>query len=43
MDNIEWCAGPRMKYGLLHTNFKTYETEWKKSAYFYRDFIKSHS
>lgn len=43
MDNIEWCAGPMMKYGLLHTNFNTYKTEWKKSAYFYRDFIKSHS
>ena len=43
MDNIEWCAGPMMKYGLLHTNFRTFETTWKKSAYFYRDFIKSHS
>lgn len=43
MDNIEWCAGPMMRYGLLHTNFRNYKTEWKKSAYFYRDFIKNHS
>ena len=40
MDNIEWCAGSFMRYGLIHTNFKNFKTEWKKSAYFYRDFIK---
>ena len=42
MDNIEWSAGTMIKYGLIHTNFRTYETKWKKSAYFYRDFIKEH-
>lgn len=42
MDNFEWCAGHNIKYGLIHTDFKTFKTEWKKSAYFYRDFIKSH-
>ena len=43
MDNIEWCAGPFMKYGLIHTNLRNFKTTWKKSAYFYRDFIKAHS
>jgi len=43
MDNIEWCAGPFMKFGLLKTDFKTYKTEWKKSAFFYRDFIREHT
>lgn len=42
MDNFEWCAGKMMRFGLLHTNFKTFETTWKKSAYFYRDYIKTH-
>lgn len=42
MDNFEWCAGTMIKYGLLHTNFKTFETKWKQSAYFYRDYIASH-
>jgi beta-glucosidase len=39
MDNWEWSAGHDFKYGLLHTNFETYERTWKKSAYWYRDFI----
>ena len=39
MDNWEWSAGHDVKYGLLHTNFETYERTWKKSAYWYRDFI----
>ena len=42
MDNIEWSAGTMIKYGLLHTNFRSYKTTWKKSAYFYRDYIKTH-
>ena len=42
MDNIEWCAGTMVKYGLIRTNFRTFETNWKKSAYFYRDYIASH-
>ena len=39
MDNWEWSAGHDVKYGLLHTDFETYERTWKKSAYWYRDFI----
>lgn len=42
MDNIEWSAGTMIKYGLIRTNFRTYETTWKKSAYFYRDYIAAH-
>ena len=39
MDNWEWSAGHKYKYGLLHTNFETMERTWKKSAYWYRDYI----
>lgn len=39
MDNFEWSAGSNFKFGISHTDFKTGETTWKKSAYFYRDFI----
>lgn len=42
MDNFEWRAGFFMRYGLIHTDYKTFRTQWKKSAYFYRDFIKEH-
>ena len=40
MDNFEWSAAYNFKFGIAHTNFETGETTWKKSAYFYRDFIK---
>ena len=40
MDNMEWAAGTMMRYGLIETNFKTFETKWKDSAYFYRDYIR---
>lgn len=40
MDNFEWSAGFNGKYGLLHTDFETMERKWKKSAYWYRDFIR---
>lgn len=43
MDNFEWAAGTMMKYGLLQTDFKTFETRWKESAYFYRAYIRKHS
>lgn len=40
MDTFEWSAGFNGKYGLQHTNFETMERTWKKSAYWYRDFIR---
>ena len=40
MDNYEWSAGYNSKFGISATDFATGETKWKKSAYFYRDFIK---
>lgn len=41
MDNFEWGAGNTYKYGLLHTDFDTLRRTWKKSAYWYRDYISS--
>lgn len=41
MDNFEWSAAYNFKFGIAKTNFETGETTWKKSAYFYRDFIRS--
>ena len=41
MDNFEWTAAYNFKFGIMSTNFATGETKWKKSAYFYRDFIKA--
>ncbi len=40
MDNFEWSAAYNFKFGIATTNFETGETAWKKSAYFYRDFIR---
>ena len=41
MDNFEWSAAYNFKFGISTTDFATGETKWKKSAYFYRDFIKT--
>ena len=41
MDNFEWTAAYNYKFGILSTDVATGETKWKKSAYFYRDFIKA--
>ncbi len=40
MDNFEWSAAYNFKFGIATTDFETGETKWKKSAYFYRDFIR---
>ena len=40
MDNFEWSAAYNFKFGIATTDFATGETKWKRSAYFYRDFIK---
>ena len=41
MDNFEWSAGNTFKYGLLRTDFETMRRTWKKSAYWYRDYIRA--
>jgi beta-glucosidase len=41
MDNFEWSAAFNFKFGIATTDFATGQTNWKKSAYFYRDFIKA--
>ncbi len=40
MDNFEWNAGNTYRYGIIHTDFETYRRTWKKSAYWYRDYIR---
>ena len=41
MDNFEWSAGYNYHFGIMSTDFENGNTTWKKSAYFYRDFINS--
>ena len=41
MDNFEWTAAYNFKFGIMSTDFATCNVTWKKSAYFYRDFIKA--
>ena len=41
MDNFEWCAGGQSQLGLFHTDFDTFETVPKDSAFWYRDFIRA--
>jgi beta-glucosidase len=40
-DNFEWNWGLRMRFGLLHIDFVTQKRKWKKSAFWYRDLIRS--
>ena len=40
MDNFEWGGGSRMKFGIMKTDFSNGDVTWKKSAYWYRDFIE---
>ncbi len=40
MDNFEWTAGYNYRFGVFETDFDTLECKPKKSALWYRDFIK---
>ncbi len=41
MDNFEWSAAYNFRFGIAATDFQTGKTTWKRSAYFYRDFIRN--
>lgn len=43
MDNFEWIYGYSKKFGLIHINYRTQKRTWKKSAYWYRDLIKTNA
>jgi len=42
MDNFEWAAGYRERFGMVHVDFATQKRTIKDSGYWYRDVIKSH-
>lgn len=41
MDNFEWSAGSNFKFGIMQCDKETFELKPKRSAHFYRDFIKN--
>jgi len=41
MDNFEWAAGYRERFGLIHVDYKTQSRTLKESALWYRDVIAS--
>jgi len=42
MDNFEWAQGYSKRFGLVHVDFRTQRRTLKRSALWYRDFIRSH-
>ena len=41
MDNFEWCQGYKMRFGLIHVDYRTLKRTLKDSAYWYHDVIAS--
>ena len=41
MDNFEWAQGYSKRFGLVHVDFQTQQRTAKRSALWYRDFIRS--
>lgn len=39
IDNLEWRQGTRVRFGLQHVDFKTQKRQYKKSAFYLRDFF----
>ncbi len=42
LDNFEWAAGYRQRFGLIHIDFATQRRTPKDSAWWYRDLIARH-
>ena len=41
-DNLEWGAGASMRFGIVYTDFITFEKIPKKSYYHYKELIKQY-
>jgi len=41
LDNFEWAFGYDKRFGMVHVDFETLKRTPKKTAYWYRDFIKN--
>ncbi|MFZ5986753.1 MAG: GH1 family beta-glucosidase [Bacillota bacterium] len=41
MDNFEWAQGYSKRFGLLYIDYKTQERIWKKSALWFKDFLRN--
>ena len=42
-DNFEWNWGLSMRFGLVRTDYLTQERQWKKSAFWYRDLMRTNT
>ena len=43
LDNFEWAEGYRPRFGIVYTDYESQKRIPKDSAYWYRDYIGSHS
>ena len=41
LDNFEWAYGYTKRFGIVHVDYETQERTLKRSALWYRDFIRS--
>jgi beta-glucosidase len=43
LDNFEWAWGYSKRFGIVHVDFETLERRPKKSAYWYRDVVRTNA
>lgn len=41
LDNFEWACGYGKRFGIVYTDYQTFQRSWKKSAHWYQEVIKN--